>query len=90
MESEYPVLRLCNYHWKANTIATTIYFQWHQTYGRKLKPHPDNDNSSEGDSSNGNNTNDDTGNGSSGPPRKKARTMTVVNDDAHFTLIRPE
>jgi hypothetical protein len=88
MESEYLVLRLCNYHWKANTIATAIYSQWHRTYYRKLKPHLDNDNSSEGDSSNGNNTNNNTGNGSSGPPRKKART--VVDVDAHFTLIGPE
>lgn len=86
MESEYPVLRLCNNHWKANAVATAIYSQWYRTYDKKMKPCQDNDNSNGDDSSNGNNSDDDPGDGSNGPPRKKARTTTVVDDDAHFTL----
>jgi hypothetical protein len=86
MESEYPILRLCNNHWKANAVATAIYSQWYRTYDKKMKPCQDNDNSNGDDSSNGNNSDDDPGDGSNGPPRKKARTMTVVDDDAHFTL----
>jgi hypothetical protein len=81
MESEYPVLRLCNNHWKANTIATAIYSQWYRTYDKKMKPRTDNNTSSEGDSSDDNNSENDTGNGSDGPPRKKARTTTIVDDD---------
>jgi hypothetical protein len=58
MEREYPVLRFCDNHWKANALATAIYSQWYSKYD--------------------------------GPPRKKARTMTIVDDDTHFTEPLPE
>src|SRR6266576_4369166 len=86
MESKYHVLHLCNNHWKANTLATAIYSQWYWTYNRKMKPCPDNNNSSRGDSSNGNNSDNDTGDLPDGLPRKKARTATVVNNDTPFNL----
>jgi hypothetical protein len=86
MESEYHVLRLCNNHWKANALATAIYSQWYRTYDKKMKPSPDSDRSSEGDNCDGNNSDDDTGDVSDGPPRKKTKTTTIVNDDTYFTL----
>jgi hypothetical protein len=85
MESEYPVLRLCNNHWKVNAIATAIYSQWHRTYDKKMKPCPDDDDNSEGDSSDSdcNISDDDTGDGAGGPPRKKARTSTISSTISH-------
>jgi hypothetical protein len=89
MESEYPVLRLCNNHWKANALATAIYSQWRRIYDRKSRACQD-DNNNEDDSSDSNNSDDDTGDGTNGPPRKKARATTVLDDDIDFTLPEPE
>jgi len=36
MEREFPELRLCNNHWKATSIATQYYPDWHRT----AKPTP--------------------------------------------------
>ena len=85
MESEYNVLRLCDNHWKANTLATAIYSQWYRTYNKKHRP--DNNNGSDGDSSN---SEDDAHNGSDGPPRKKSRVMTVIDDDTLFMPSEPD
>ncbi|KAN0113494.1 hypothetical protein V8E52_007652 [Russula decolorans] len=89
MESKYLVLRLCN-NGRQVQLPPVIYSQWHRTYNKKMKPLLDSDNSSKNDSSDGSVSNDDTGNGSSGPPRKKARTTTIVNDNSHFTLPESE
>ena len=40
----------------------------------------DNNNNREGNSSNDNDNDNDTGNRSEGPPRKKPKTMIIVND----------
>jgi hypothetical protein len=37
MENEWTVLRLCENHWKANAIATSIYSQWYHSYDKKMK-----------------------------------------------------
>lgn len=50
-----------------------------------MKRCPDNDGSTDG-----NNTDNNSGGGSDGPPRKKAQTMTLVNNDSHFTMPMPE
>jgi hypothetical protein len=90
MESEYPVLRFCSNHWKANALATAVYSQWYRTYDRKMKPSEDNNNNGNGDNSDGNNSDNDAGDGSDGPPRKKSRTTTIVDDDTLFTPPEPE
>lgn len=35
MESAFMPLRYCNNHWKAQMIVTSIYSQWHHTFGKK-------------------------------------------------------
>ena len=91
METEFFILRLCDNHWKANALATTIYSQWYRTYDKKMRPHPDNDSTSDENSRDGNNTDDDTGNTIDGPPRKRARTTTILDDDdSNFTTPLPQ
>jgi hypothetical protein len=68
-------MSLCNNHWKVNTLVTAIYSQWYQTYDRK-KHSLDNNGSSDR-----NNSDNDTVGGSDGPPRKRARATTVVDND---------
>jgi hypothetical protein len=86
MESEYPVLRLGSNHWKAMLLPQlSILSGTGLTTGRW-----DNDNSGDGDNSDGNNSDNDAGNGSNGPPRKKSRTMTIVDDNTLFTPPEPE
>ena len=55
-----------------------------------MKHCPDNNDSSKGDSGEANNSDNDNDNGSGRPPRKKARTLTEVNDNFHLSLPRPE
>ena len=37
METQWPVLRYCENHWKANKVATSIYSQWYHPYDKKMK-----------------------------------------------------
>jgi len=90
MEKEYHVLRLCDNHWKANALATAVYSQWYRTYNKKMKSCLDHDSDSDGSNSNDDNSNDDKDDGPDEPPRKKARTTTVANDDTHPPLPEPE
>ena len=89
METEYPVLRLCSHHWKANAIATAIYSQWYKIYKKPI-PCSDNSNGNDGEGSsnnnNSNNSDDETGDVSDGPPRKKSKATTIVDDDIPLTL----
>ena len=50
-----------------------------------MKPSEDNNNNGDGDNSDGNNSGNDAGDGSDGPPRKKSRATTIVDDDTLFT-----
>lgn len=85
MESEYPVLQLCDNHWKSHALATAIYSQWYRTYDMKMKPCTDHGGGSDGDD-----TDNNSGGGSDGPPRKKLRATTVEDDDSHSTVPMPE
>jgi len=90
METEYFVLRLCDNHWKANALATTIYSQWYRTYNKKMKFHPDDDGNSEGNNGDGNDSGDDTSHRSDGPARKRARTTSILDDDSNITVPLPK
>ena len=81
METEYPVLRLCDNHWKANALATTIYSQWYRIYDRRMNSLLDNSDGNDGDN--------DTGDGSEGPPRKKLKNTAIIDDTAHFSTPEP-
>jgi hypothetical protein len=35
MESKFGVLRYCDNHWKAHTLATSIYSQWYRSFDKK-------------------------------------------------------
>ena len=89
MESNYPVLRLCDNHWKANSLATTIYSQWYKTYDKRVNTCAD-DNINEGEYGDGNNGDNNNGDGCEGPPRKKTKSTIIFNNDAHFSLPEPE
>jgi hypothetical protein len=90
MESEFFVLRLCDNHWKANALATTVYSQWYRTYDKKVKTHLDNDSSNEGNDGDGNDSGDDTSRRSDGPPKKRARTTIALDNDSDVTVPLPE
>ncbi|KAJ7071904.1 hypothetical protein B0H15DRAFT_1027588 [Mycena belliarum] len=44
-EHAYPILRLCHAHWKADQLATIVYFSWYGSHGnasknKKIKDEP--------------------------------------------------
>ena len=47
METEFYPLRLCDNHWKAHKIATTIYSQWYLRVVKKHEPVKGEDDSDE-------------------------------------------